>query len=104
MNNTHFPINGLKTAHQQKIISIIQKQANVKSAWLFGSRAIGTYKNSSDIDLVIEGSELTLSDLEKILTEIELTSIPYKVDLLIKHKISNVDLLAHIDNYAVRWI
>ena len=96
--------NGLKVEHQQKIISIIQKQVNVDSAWLFGSRAMGTYKDSSDIDIVLEGEKLTLSDLEKILTNIELTTIPYKVDVLIKHKITNMQLLEHIEKYGVRWI
>jgi predicted nucleotidyltransferase len=104
MKNNYCACNGLKEKHQQEIISIIQKQKNVHFAWLFGSRAMGNFKENSDIDIVIEGEELTLSDVEKILTNIELTTIPYKVDVLIKHKISNIELLKHIEEYGVRWI
>lgn len=104
MNSATVINNGLKVSHQQKLISIIKKQSRVESIWLFGSRALGTFKDHSDIDIVLVGKCLTLSDLEKILTKIELTSIPYEVDILIKHKISSKELLAHIDNYAVRWL
>lgn len=104
MSNDKLSENGLKPKHQQQIIEILQKQQNVESAQLFGSRAIGTYKDSSDIDLVVSGEKLTLSDIEKILTKLELTTIPYKVDLLIKHKITNPDLLVHIEKHGVRWI
>ena len=104
MNNETRLENGLKPKHQQEIEAIIKQQKNVESVWLFGSRAMGTYKDSSDIDLVVKGSELTLSDLEKILTKLELTTIPYKVDILIKHKINNPELLEHIEKFGIRWI
>ena len=104
MNNEIRLENGLKPKHQQEIEAIIKQQKNVESVWLFGSRAMGTYKDSSDIDLVVKGSELTLSDLEKILTKLELTTIPYKVDILIKHKINNPELLEHIEKFGIRWI
>ena len=104
MSNDQLLESGLKPKHQQQIIEILKKQKNIQSAWLFGSRAIRTYKDSSDIDLVVSGDELTLSDIEKILTSIDLTTIPYKVDLLIKHKITNPDLLVHIEKHGVRWI
>jgi predicted nucleotidyltransferase len=96
--------NGLKEKHQQQIIAILSKQPHVCSALLFGSRAIGTYKPNSDIDIVLEGDLLNLSDLSDILTQIELTTIPYKVGLLIKHKIQNDKLLEHIATHAIRWL
>lgn len=104
MNNEIRLENGLKPKHQQEIEAIIKQQKNVESVWLFGSRAMGTYKDSSDIDLVVKGSEITLSDLENILTKLELTTIPYKVDILIKHKINNPALLKHIEKFGIRWI
>ena len=104
MKNNQRLENGLKITHQQKIISIIMSHPNVESAWIFGSRAIGTFKENSDIDLVIEGEKVTLTELESILTNIEQTTIPYKVDLLIKHRITNEALLEHIEKHGVRWI
>lgn len=96
--------NGLKEAHQQQLIALLTQHPHVCAAWLFGSRAMGTFKPSSDIDLVLEGEQLDLTDIADILAQIELTTIPYKVDLLIKHKITNEQLLDHIEKYGVRWV
>lgn len=96
--------NGLKDKYQQQIISILSAHPHVSSAWLFGSRAMGTFKPNSDIDIVLEGKQLTLTDLADLLTKIELTTIPYKVDILIKHKIKSGKLLEHIERYGVRWL
>jgi len=96
--------NGLTTLHQQTIVAILKANEHVQSAWLFGSRALGTFKANSDIDIVVVGEELNLDDLANILTQIELTSIPFKVDVLIKHKIENDALINHIKEHGVRWL
>ena len=94
--------NGLSDKQQTVLIAILKNNIRVKSAYLFGSRAIGTYKENSDIDIALTGDALTLTDIADLLSQIELTTIPYKVDLLIKHKIKNSALLEHIDKFAVK--
>lgn len=94
---------GLKANHIQLLVDIISASTHVESITLFGSRAMGTFSESSDIDLALEGEHLTLTDLGKIKSQIEQTSIPYQVDLLIKHKVTNLKLIEHIDNYGVVW-
>lgn len=102
-NNTHCR-DGLKELHKELVIESLLKRDTVKAAWLFGSRAMGTYRPNSDIDLVLEGDHITLSDVAAVLSEIELTTIPYKVDIVIKHKITSEKLLEHIEQYGVRWL
>ncbi len=97
------PNNGLSCKHQQLITEIVSLENHVQSAWLFGSRAIGSFKPNSDIDLVLVGEALTLSDLANILSALDQTTIPYKVDVLIKHQITNDALLKHIDEFGVLW-
>lgn len=104
MKNDNRCCDGLKKSHKELVIESLAKRDSVKSAWLFGSRAMGTYRQNSDIDLVVEGETITLSDVAAILSEIELTTIPYHVDILIKHKITNDKLLEHIEQYGVRWL
>ena len=94
---------GLKEHHKQQIITLLRSNLRVKKIELFGSRARGCHKENSDIDLVIEGKDLTLSDLAQLMDSLEETSIPYKIDLLIKHNISNASLLERIEIEAVRW-
>ncbi|MGF1726734.1 nucleotidyltransferase family protein [Photobacterium nomapromontoriensis] len=103
MNNLQVD-NGLKEKHQQQIVAILARHPHVHSAWLFGSRAMGTFKPNSDIDLVVAGESLGITDVADLLMQIEQTTIPFKVDMLIKHKIKNDKLLEHIETYGVRWL
>jgi len=94
---------GLKSRHKKLIIDIISQNSHVNTIELFGSRAIDTYKLNSDIDLVLTGSQLNLTDIATIQTALEQTSLPYQVDLLIKHKIDNQNLLQHINKFGILW-
>ncbi|MDE1223771.1 nucleotidyltransferase domain-containing protein [Vibrio aestuarianus] len=74
----------------------------VERAWVFGSRALGTFKESSDIDIALEGQSLTLNEIAMMLDTLDQSSLPYKVDLLIKHKITSPELLTHIEQYGLQ--
>jgi uncharacterized protein len=51
--------------------------------WAFGSRAKGTAKPYSDLDLVIDLGEIaTLSLLAKLANDFEETTLPFKVDIV----------------------
>jgi predicted nucleotidyltransferase len=84
-----------------KTISAIQgvfaKYPLVDKAILYGSRAKGNFRNGSDIDLVIVGAELNLSQLFKIETELDDLLLPYKIDLAILHQIGNQELVERIN-------
>ncbi len=88
---------GLKPETTEAIKRVFTKYPKIEKAILYGSRALGTYRNGSDIDLVLVGSDLTFSLLNKIDTEIDDLLLPYKIDLSIRHKIENEDLLKHIE-------
>jgi predicted nucleotidyltransferase len=88
---------GLKDIHIKKIQAVFANHSNVKKAILYGSRAKGTYRNGSDIDLTLIGKKLDLSTLLKIENEIDDLLLPYKTDISIFHKIENPDLLDHIN-------
>lgn len=47
---------GLSEKELQALRSVLQSQG-IRSAKIFGSRARGTHKKGSDIDLAIEGDE-----------------------------------------------
>jgi predicted nucleotidyltransferase len=101
---TNKTADGLKEKHKEIIISIIRKNPHITGIELFGSRAINTYKPNSDIDLALTGSELTMTDIATMLSELEDTSIPYKIDLIRVKTIENKNLLTHIKNHGVRWL
>lgn len=62
----------------------------------FGSRATGTYKPYSDIDLVLYGT-LTEADGDHIQTLFIESQLAYKVDVVVYHTIDHLPLKHHID-------
>ena len=95
---------GLKKQTIDAIQQVLARYAEVESAILYGSRARGTYRNGSDIDLTLTGEKLTLTRLQKIEWELDELLLPYKIDLSIYHEIGNPDLLEHINRIGkVFW-
>ena len=89
---------GLKDKDLQEIIKIIGDCEHVKSAKIFGSRAMDNYKPGSDVDLAIFGSDVTLDDVLQINSMLnEETLMPYMFDVLHYEKLDNKELQKHID-------
>lgn len=85
------------------ILESFSKYPQIREVVLFGSRAKGTCKKGSDIDLAIKGDrpmpDIALN-LQALLNE-ELP-IPYKVDVVDYHSLSHPDLIEHIDQAGIR--
>lgn len=77
----------------------IQNKININTVKVFGSRATGSYKDFSDLDLVIfaEVKDKTIDKLWTILYE---SSLPFKVDIYAYHSIKSAALKEHIDSFA----
>ena len=87
---------GLNASDIEKMTNIFSSHAQLEKVVLYGSRAKGTFKPNSDIDITIIGSQLNLSNLQQIETELDDLLLPYKIDISIYHHITNPDLIEHI--------
>ncbi|NCP85157.1 MAG: nucleotidyltransferase domain-containing protein [Bacteroidetes bacterium] len=87
---------GLKEEEIQAIVKVLSGYKQLQSAILYGSRAKGTFKTYSDIDLTLIGDGLDLSMLQKIETELDDLLLPYKMDISLFKHIKNNELLGHI--------
>jgi predicted nucleotidyltransferase len=88
---------GLSPDTIAKIIGVLTEYKEVDEAVLYGSRAKGTSKAGSDIDLTLKGKKLNLTIINKISLEMDDLLLPYSFDLSIYHQISNPDLIEHIE-------
>lgn len=92
---------GLTAEEVKQITDVLIRFTQVEKAAIFGSRALGTYKPGSGIDLVLFGQ-----GLDEVVTTIsytlnEETLLPYFFDVLDYNAISNPDLKDHVDRLAV---
>ena len=97
VENNDTELYGLSTEDLEKLVTILGTNKGVEAAFLFGSRAKGTHSNGSDIDIALRGETLTLNDILSLKGQIEEFNLPYKIDLILIHRIENNDLIAHIN-------
>lgn len=94
---------GLKANAIAQINGILATHLEIEQAILYGSRAMGNYRDSSDIDLCLVGEALTLTQLLKIENELDDLLLPYKMDLSLFHTLDNPDLVDHIRRVGVMF-
>jgi predicted nucleotidyltransferase len=92
---------GLSDIVVSRIIQVFTQFPQVEKVILYGSRAKGNYKKGSDIDLVIEGNNITISCLAKIRNAIDDLLLPYTVDLCVFETIDNPSLIEHINRVGI---
>lgn len=85
---------GLKQEIQEQIQNIVDKNQKYKFK-LFGSRARGDYKKTSDIDIAIF-ENVEKEEEYKIRNEFDELDIIYKIDLVFVHKKTKKELLNSI--------
>lgn len=93
---------GLLDSDIELIIQTLSQYPKVERAYLFGSRAKGNFKEGSDVDIVLKGTDLDLEIQSQISYWLnEETSMPYKFDILIYDCIKESALIEHIDRVGV---
>ncbi|NQT59206.1 MAG: nucleotidyltransferase domain-containing protein [Bacteroidetes bacterium] len=92
---------GLQEDVIETIISVFSKYPKIRKAVLYGSRALGTDKPGSDIDLTLIGETITLTEITEMLVSLDELPLPYKFDLSYYAAIQNNQLRNHIDNFGV---
>lgn len=87
---------GLKESEILKICAVLKQHSQIHQAIMYGSRALGTQRPASDIDLVLVGQGLDLGLLSRIRNELDDLLLPYMIDLSFLADIDHEPLLDHI--------
>lgn len=87
---------GLSDKDVESIRETLRLFPKVGEAILYGSRAKGSYRPGSDIDLTLKGNELSYQDLLNIELALDDLLLPYKIDLSLHHQLDNPQLIDHI--------
>lgn len=92
---------GLSQKDIENIKAVFAAHPEIEKAVLYGSRAKGTYKSSSDIDLTFFGKNLDLTMVQEIEIELDDLLLPYRFDISIFHQIDNSALIDHIERVGI---
>ena len=92
---------GLTERDMKTFLQIFKRYPSVKEVKLFGSRAKGNFKPGSDIDLAVMNKEVDENELLHLRSEIDESSLPYRIDLVNYNNLTRTDFIDHINRVGV---
>lgn len=92
---------GLKERDINYLIEAFKIFPEIEKVIIFGSRALGNYKQGSDIDLAIVGENISNTVLLRLIDILNNEKpIPYFFDIISYSDITNKELKKHIDEFG----
>lgn len=95
-------IGGIEEHHWQQIRAVFHQHPNITDVILYGSRAKGNFRNGSDIDIAIKGTDIQFKQLTTIDMDYEDLYLPWAMDVRVYDTIRNAALKDHIDRVGIR--
>ena len=92
---------GIKEEQWDMLCNVFANNPKIEKVILYGSRAKGTFKPFSDVDITLVGSGLSTNDLADIINAIDDLLLPYMFDISLYHKLRSQELLDHISRRGV---
>jgi uncharacterized protein len=94
---------GIKKEKRHKIIILTNALFPGAKIYLFGSRAAGTYDETSDIDIAVDtGEKINPQDLYELQDILAASSVVRKIDV-VDYRRASADFLEEIDRNKVEW-
>lgn len=91
---------GLTKSELEQIYKIFKSVPEIKQVLIFGSRAMGNYRRTSDIDFALKG-DINFDIVAHVKYQLdEETTLPYFFDVVDYQNISDKELKKQIDKYG----
>lgn len=89
---------GLSESNIKKVLWAVSTVPAIEEVLVYGSRAMDTYREGSDMDLVLKGKSLNLhNSVYPLMEALESLMLPWKFDIAIYDHLKNQDLIQHIE-------
>lgn len=95
---------GLTPRMIAKIRSVVARDSRVERIILFGSRAKGTFREGSDIDLAVHGRAISARDAAKWREELQEQLFPWSVDVVPITNQTDPAILDHIRRVGISLV
>ena len=94
---------GLKDENRRKIIALTRAIFPEAKIYLFGSRASGTHRETSDIDIAIDtGEKANYLDIYELQDVLDASDILTKINVT-DYRMASPDFLEEIDRDKIEW-
>jgi predicted nucleotidyltransferase len=87
---------GLDDQVVEKVRAVLAGHSSVEKAVIYGSRAKNSHKPGSDIDLNLQGEDITAAERDRIILELDELNLPYSIDVTVYQEIKHDALKSHI--------
>jgi predicted nucleotidyltransferase len=92
---------GLTSAEYKELQEHLSSHPYIERVILYGSRALGTQRDGSDIDITLIGKHINRQNTVHPLREtLEETTLPYRFDISLLKEIDHPNLKEHIAKYG----
>lgn len=88
---------GLSERVVERVADVFKRHFAIEKVIIYGSRAKGTFRKGSDIDLTLLGEALAPSLLSVVASELDDLNTPYLFDLSIFSELTSQDLIEHVE-------
>jgi predicted nucleotidyltransferase len=86
------------TNQQINQIRAVLETSGASNCAIFGSRAKGTHKPNSDIDIVVFDENI---DIPRLMAELDELPLPYQFDVVSYSALTNAAIKSYIDRIAI---
>ncbi|QOR73825.1 nucleotidyltransferase domain-containing protein [Cruoricaptor ignavus] len=88
---------GLKDTTLEVLYSEFEKIPEIEKVVIYGSRAMGNYREGSDIDITLFGENVTNNTASALWGRFDDSSLPYLFDISVFHLLQSDSLKDHIE-------
>lgn len=92
---------GLDDRVIERIQDVFRRHNTIERVMLYGSRAKGSWKPGSDIDITLMGSSLNADVLNAVYNELDDLNLPWTFNISLFSSIENENLVAHIERVGL---
>jgi hypothetical protein len=92
---------GLKNQAIAQINAVFASHPEIEQVILYGSRARGDYKDSSDIDFALKGRKPNSRIIDRINCDLDGLFLPYCFGISLFSRINKADLIDHINRTGI---
>ena len=91
---------GLSDTHLKAITDVLAGNKRIEQVILFGSRAKGTHRPGSDVDMALKGRDLKHNDLLDVSNALDELWLPIRFDLILYDRVKEPALLDQINQFG----